>query len=105
MAATNCLEPLTCALQILPRQIRIKPAANPDEFYIFYLEETTPMAWITGVELLVLNDALIDLTTCTGGMDDVCNLCGNDDLNGGEGCDDGNNVSGDGCRFDCVAEY
>ena len=86
-------------------QIRIKPAANPDEFYIFYLKETTPMAWITGVELLVLNDALIDLATCTGGIDDVCNLCGNDDLNGGERCDDGNNVDGDGCAADCTAGY
>jgi len=84
-------------------QIRIGPAASPYEFNIFYLG--TPMARITRVELLVLNDAVIDLTTCTGGTDDVCNLCGNDDLNGGEGCDDGNNVSGDGCRFDCVAEY
>ena len=84
-------------------QIEIDPAASPYEFNIFYLG--TLMAQITEVELLVLNDALIDLTTCTGGFDDVCNLCGNDDLNGGEGCDDGNNVSGDGCRFDCVAEY
>jgi cysteine-rich repeat protein len=84
-------------------QIRIDPGASPYEFNIFYLG--TLMAQITGVEFLVLNDALIDLTTCTGGMDDVCNLCGNDDLNGDEGCDDGNNVDGDGCAADCKAEY
>ena len=84
-------------------QIQIDPAANPGEFYIFYLGSL--MAWFTEVELLVLNDALIDLSTCTGGPTDVCNLCGNDDLNGGEGCDDGNNVSGDGCTAACIAEY
>jgi cysteine-rich repeat protein len=84
-------------------QIRIDPGASPYEFNIFYLG--TLMAQITEVELLVLNDALIDLTTCNGVAGDVCNLCGNDDLNGGEGCDDGNNVSGDGCAFDCAAEY
>jgi len=84
-------------------QIRIDPGASPYEFNIFYLG--TPMAQIMEVELIVLNDAIIDLITCTGSLDDVCNLCGNDDLNGGEGCDDGNNVSGDGCAFDCTAEY
>jgi cysteine-rich repeat protein len=85
-------------------QILITPAANPSyEFDIFYLG--IPMAQITEVELLVMNDATIDLTMCAGGMSDVCNLCGNDDLNGGEGCDDGNNVDGDGCAADCTAEY
>jgi cysteine-rich repeat protein len=84
-------------------QILIELATSPYELKLSYLD--TPLAQIRGVELLVLNDALIDLTTCTGGMDDVCNLCGNDDLNGGEGCDDGNNVDGDGCASDCTAEY
>jgi cysteine-rich repeat protein len=84
-------------------QILIELAASPYELEFSYLD--TPIARIRGVELLVLNDALIDLTTCTGGADDVCNLCGNDDLNGGEGCDDGNNVNGDGCAADCTAEY
>ncbi|MBI2083938.1 MAG: SBBP repeat-containing protein [Deltaproteobacteria bacterium] len=32
------------------------------------------------------------------------NLCGNGVLNGGERCDDGNRVSGDGCSEDCVIE-
>ena len=60
------------------------------------------MAQITEVELLVMNDGFVDLLTCTAG---VCALCGNDDLNGGEECDDGNNVSGDGCAADCTSEY
>jgi cysteine-rich repeat protein len=63
------------------------------------------MVQIREVELLEVNDALIDLTTCTGSAGDVCNLCGNDALNGDEGCDDGNNIDGDGCAADCVAEY
>jgi cysteine-rich repeat protein len=65
----------------------------------------TRIAKIREVEQIVMNDMFIDLATCTGSMDDVCNLCGNDDLNGGEGCDDGNNVNGDGCAADCTAEY
>jgi cysteine-rich repeat protein len=86
-------------------QVLIMPAANSltYEFDIFFLG--TPMAQMIRVELLVMLDASIDLTTCTGSPGDVCNLCGNDALNGGEGCDDGNNVSGDGCRADCTAEY
>jgi cysteine-rich repeat protein len=86
-------------------QILISPAPSLSgyEFDIFYLG--IPMAQIREVELLVMNDASIDLTTCTGPDDDVCNLCGNDDLNGGEGCDDGNNVDGDGCAADCISEY
>jgi cysteine-rich repeat protein len=84
-------------------QILIELAASPYELKFSYLD--TPIAQIREVELLVLNDAIIDLTTCTGPDSDVCNLCGNDDLNGGEGCDDGNNVDGDGCAADCTAEY
>jgi cysteine-rich repeat protein len=39
--------------------------------------------------------------TCEGG---VCQtgLCGNGRLDPGEACDDGNQVSGDGCRADCL---
>lgn len=85
-------------------QITILPAANPSyQFDILYLG--TPMAQIREVELLVMNDAFVDLATCTGGPADVCNLCGNDSLNGGEGCDDGNNLNGDGCAANCTAEY
>jgi cysteine-rich repeat protein len=91
-------------IDAIQSQILITPAANVSyEFDIFYLG--TPMAELMEVELLVTNDASIDLTTCTGGTGDVCNLCGNDALNGGEGCDDGNNVDGDGCAADCTAEF
>ncbi|RLB48920.1 MAG: hypothetical protein DRJ42_22155 [Deltaproteobacteria bacterium] len=91
-------------IDAIQSQILISPALNPSyQFDIFYLG--TPMAQITEVELLVMNDATIDLTLCTGGAGDVCNLCGNNALNGGEECDDGNNASGDGCAADCTAEY
>ncbi len=82
-------------------QILISPAANPSyEFDVFYLG--APMAQIREVELLVLNDTFIDLTTCVAG---VCDVCGNGDLNWGEACDDGNAVNGDGCAADCTSEY
>jgi cysteine-rich repeat protein len=91
-------------IDAIQSQILISPALNPSyQFDIFYLG--IPMAQVTGVELLVMNDATIDLTLCTGGAGDVCNLCGNDALNGSEECDDGNNASGDGCAADCTAEY
>jgi cysteine-rich repeat protein len=91
-------------IDAIQSQILISPALNPSyQFDIFYLG--TPMAQITEIELLVMNDAVIDLTLCTGGAGDVCNLCGNNALNGGEECDDGNNMSGDGCAADCTAEY
>jgi cysteine-rich repeat protein len=35
---------------------------------------------------------------------DLAPVCGNGRRDGLEGCDDGNNVSGDGCRADCVIE-
>ena len=35
---------------------------------------------------------------------DCCVLCGNGELDAGEGCDDGNNVDGDGCAKGCVDE-
>ena len=85
-------------------QITITPAANTSyEFDIFYLG--APMAQIIRAERLEMSDALVDLTLCNGGAGDVCNLCGNDALNGGEECDDGNNVTGDGCAADCTSEY
>jgi len=90
-------------IDAIQSQILITPNLSGYEFDIFYLG--TPMAQIREVELLVMNDASIDLTMCTGPDGDVCNLCGDDALNGGEGCDDGNNVDGDGCAADCVAEY
>ena len=85
-------------------QVLITPAANPAyELDIFFLG--VPMAQVRTSERIVLNDASINLTLCTGAVDDVCNLCGNDALNGGEECDDGNNLDGDGCGADCTAEY
>jgi len=92
-------------IDAIQSQILISPAPSLSgyEFDIFYLG--TPMAQIRGVEFLDMSDASIDLTMCTGSPGDVCNLCGNDALNGGEGCDDGNNVDGDGCAADCTSEY
>jgi cysteine-rich repeat protein len=99
-------------IHAVPSQIVITPAANPSyEFDVFYLG--VPMAEIREVEFLVIrpdlnsvvSDVTIDLATCVGGVGDLCNLCGNDTLNGGEECDDGNNVNGDGCAADCTAEY
>ena len=82
-------------------QILISPAADPSyEFDVFYLGN--PMAQLREVELLVMNDTFVDLTTCPAG---VCSFCGNDALNWGEECDDGNSVSGDGCAADCTSEY
>jgi cysteine-rich repeat protein len=94
----------TVEINAIQSQITITQAANPSyTFDISYLG--TPMAQIREVELVVLDDASIDLATCTGSPGDLCNLCGNDALNGGESCDDGNNASGDGCAADCTAEY
>ena len=94
----------TIEILAIQSQILITPAADVSyEFDVFFLG--TPMAQIREVELVVMNDLSIDLTACTGTPADVCNLCGNDALNGGEGCDDGNNVDGDGCAADCTAEY
>ena len=92
------------AIDAAQSQILISPAANTSyEFDLSYLG--TPMAQIREVELLVLEDGFVDLLACTGGASDVCNLCGNDALNGEEECDDGNTVNGDGCADDCTAEY
>jgi len=92
-------------LGVIQSQILVMQAANYPtyEFDIFFLG--VPMAQVRTAELIVMDDASIDLTMCTGAPNDVCNLCGNDALNGGEECDDGNNVDGDGCRADCTAEY
>lgn len=82
-------------------QITITLAANPAyEYDILYLG--LPMAEITEIETLVLNDVTIDLTACAGAD---CGLCGNGTLNGGEECDDGGNVDDDGCAANCTSEY
>jgi cysteine-rich repeat protein len=94
----------TVEIDAIESQILITPAADPAyELDISYLG--TPMAQIREVELIVIGGVTIDVATCTGSAGDVCNLCGNDALNGGEECDDGNNVDGDGCAADCTAEY
>lgn len=85
-------------------QVTISPAADAGyELDISYLG--VPMAEVREVELIIMNDTFIDVATCTGGAGDVCNLCGDDALDGGEGCDDGNNLDGDGCAADCTPEY
>ena len=85
-------------------QIEIAPSTDAlYTFDIFYLG--TPMAKMRAVELLELNGTSIDLSACFGSASDVCDLCGNDALNGGEECDDGNNLDGDGCASDCTAEF
>jgi cysteine-rich repeat protein len=88
------------SVSALLSQIVIAPAADPSyEFDVYYLG--TPIAQVTGVELFFALNGSIDLTTCVAG---VCDLCGNGDLNGGEECDDGNLVNGDGCASDCTLE-
>ena len=88
------------SINALASQITIAPAANPSyEFDIFYLG--TWIAQVTQVEELITIDTTTDLTTCVAG---VCPLCGNGVLNGGEECDDGNLVSGDGCASNCTVE-
>lgn len=86
-------------------QITITPSTDDAlyEFDILYLG--TPLAKIREVESLELNGTSIDLSVCTGAESDLCNLCGNDTLSGGEECDDGNNLDGDGCAADCTAEF
>lgn len=88
------------SINALASQITILPAADTTyEFDIFYL--STWIAEITQVEQLNTIDASIDLTACVAG---VCDLCGDGVLNGGEQCDDGNVVSGDGCASSCIKE-
>lgn len=64
-----------------------------------------PVAQTRNVETLELNDALINLAACINPSADICGLCGNGTLNGGEECDDGNNDNGDGCAADCTSEF
>jgi cysteine-rich repeat protein len=98
-------------IDAIQSQILITPAANPSYEYDVFARGVA-LAEFREVELLVLRpdpssvltELVIDLATCVGGAGDVCNLCGNDALNGGEECDDGNNVSGDGCTAVCTSE-
>ncbi len=88
------------AVNALLSQLLISPAIDPSyEFDIYYVG--TRIAQIGGIEIFDALNGSIDLTACTAG---VCNLCGNDDLNGGEQCDDGNLTNGDGCASDCTLE-
>jgi cysteine-rich repeat protein len=91
----------TVEIAAVQNQITIGPSAvAPYEFDILYLG--LPMARIDGIETLVLDDLIVDLTACVAGD---CGLCGNGTLNGGEECDDGNNVDDDGCAADCTSEF
>ena len=88
------------SVNALASQILIAPAGNAGyDFDIFYLG--TWIAQITDIHQLNTIDTSIDLTACVAG---VCDLCGDGTLNGGEQCDDGNVVSGDGCASDCTVE-
>jgi cysteine-rich repeat protein len=51
------------------------------------------------------SDCIVGTTTgvCIGGMC-TTSVCGNGLLEGGEVCDDGNRVSGDGCSYDCLSK-
>jgi cysteine-rich repeat protein len=90
----------TVQVKALLSQIEILPAPNPVyEFGVYYLGNLAMQ--LLDVEFLVALNGSIDLTLCAAG---VCNLCGNDDLNGGEECDDGNLTNGDGCASDCTVE-
>lgn len=90
----------TVTISALQSQILIAPAANPSyQFDVSY--NGTPMAQLVRVETIDLLDGTINLTACSGG---VCNLCGNGSINGGEECDDGNTIDGDGCTGDCRHE-
>lgn len=90
----------TVKISALQSQIQVTPATNPSyQFDVYY--NSTPMAELIRVETLEMLDGSINLTTCLGG---VCNLCGNGAINGGEECDDGNNVNGDGCAANCTHE-
>ncbi len=91
----------TLTINALQSQILIAPSVNSPsyQFDIYYVG--TLLAEVTEVEVLELMDGSIDLMACVGG---VCTLCGDDALNGGEECDDGNLTNGDGCASDCTVE-
>lgn len=55
-----------------------------------------------GFEGLVMNTNAVDEFFFSGAM--TLAVCGNGDLETGEGCDDGNIVSGDGCSASCAVE-
>lgn len=44
------------------------------------------------------------VVSCGSGSDPIPPLCGNSALDGSEQCDDGNNISGDGCSASCKIE-
>jgi cysteine-rich repeat protein len=94
----------TVRVDAIASQIEI--TTSDDGLYEFdILYRGAPLAKVRNVEVLELDDVTIDLTACAGGAQDVCGLCGNDALNGGEECDDGDNDDGDGCAADCTAEF
>lgn len=90
----------TVSVRALLSQVEVFPAADAG-FTFDVLYNGTPLAELNAVETLQMLDGAIDLTGCPGG---VCNLCGDGTINGGEECDDGNNVNGDGCASDCTNE-
>jgi cysteine-rich repeat protein len=88
------------SVSALLSQLTIARATSPSyTFDIYYLG--TRIAEIRDFEIFEALNGSIDLTACVTG---ICNLCGNDDLNGGEECDDGNLANGDGCASNCTVE-
>jgi len=52
----------------------------------------------------LLEGTTVPNPTLTGSRGAGCPVCGNSEIDAGESCDDGNMVSGDGCRDDCQDE-
>lgn len=90
-------------IRAVQSQITMRPAADLGNYQVEIDYLGTPMALVASTEFIVLDDAVIDLLACAPFYD--CDFCGNDALNGGEECDDGNNLDGDGCAADCSSEY
>ncbi|MBI1815242.1 MAG: hypothetical protein HYR72_09715 [Deltaproteobacteria bacterium] len=58
---------------------------------------------ITNTVVVTANNSSCGSSTFTRTDTAVLTICGDGDLDPGEACDDGNNVSGDGCTADCTA--
>lgn len=71
---------------------------TPDEdFSVFHGEEAA------GAWTLTLSDqSATDVGTLAGWSLEVCSICGNGLIDGGEVCDDGNGFDGDCCSADCT---
>jgi len=79
----------------------IGPQGPPGDQFLFgqSCPEDTYMTGISEAGYIICNNI-----PTGGGEDPPTNLCGNGILDEGEDCDDGNNLSGDGCSYDCTLE-